>query len=546
MRKLGIKKQAAKMLALIMVIPLMACQATPDVAVVGNKDQNNMIDKATQSGGVTGTVKERTKAPENFKTTAKTDGKMSVESDAKVVVPNVNKVPIKRVDAANFSAEQVKAYFDYLCKGVDMYNEKAEMTKAEVEEQILWIQKLIADDKSSDDSYKKSLKQELDKLKEQHKTAPETVPDVKADGLLQTKEVKHPKTNEVLGKYENVSAMEKMEEGKYGKSFYASNNSDIKESIVIEEDADDGMSMSSGIPKYTGAYLSYNDPENSYYNMEGSEEVTEDYVPDVRVGKNLTMTAAAAKKLVQDMLDATKTPMEITDIRVLKSERYENTESGNNETQIMPMPGVGSSTGSSVIAPEQNKGEKPKSKTYYAYQFTCKRKVDNISCAEVEGSSFAGGSNEGDDINYGMREFWNYEQYQVRVTDKGIIGVNWSSPLTIKDTVVEDSSLKSFEDIQAVFDKMMAVKYEFATKDDFIEKVKYKVSKVELELMRVAEQNSIETGLLIPVWRFYGVSETTYKQQEGEKGDQYVYKVPTCLLTLNAIDGSLIDETKGY
>mgnify|MGYP005831456645 FL=1 len=63
------------------------------------------------------------------------------------------------------------------------------------------------------------------------------------------------------------------------------------------------------------------------------------------------------------------------------------------------------------------------------------------------------------------------------------------------------------------------------------------IHEVKLGLMRITEQNSKDTGLIIPVWDFMG----TYEEKETFFDDTY-----TSLLTINAIDGSIIDRGLGY
>ena len=86
---------------------------------------------------------------------------------------------------------------------------------------------------------------------------------------------------------------------------------------------------------------------------------------------------------------------------------------------------------------------------------------------------------------------------------------------------------------------MMLVKYEA----EFYEwnqvtnavHLQYKIDRVELCLQRIAEPDSLYTGLLVPAWNFYGGHE--YMQLDDNS-------VP--LLSINAIDGSIIDIAKGY
>jgi len=70
---------------------------------------------------------------------------------------------------------------------------------------------------------------------------------------------------------------------------------------------------------------------------------------------------------------------------------------------------------------------------------------------------------------------------------------------------------------------------------------KIEISRIELGLMRVLEPNSLDTGVIIPVWDFYG-------KNHGEMdGENWILDDPNePYLTVNAIDGSVIDRGAGY
>jgi len=46
------------------------------------------------------------------------------------------------------------------------------------------------------------------------------------------------------------------------------------------------------------------------------------------------------------------------------------------------------------------------------------------------------------------------------------------------------------------------------------------------------------------VWSFYG--NTWYTSKDGTKIETPISNLNTCLLTINAVDGSIIDLSKGY
>jgi hypothetical protein len=56
------------------------------------------------------------------------------------------------------------------------------------------------------------------------------------------------------------------------------------------------------------------------------------------------------------------------------------------------------------------------------------------------------------------------------------------------------------------------------------------------------ERDSYTTGLLVPVWNFFGTSTSQRDGREPNVSDQGDYP----FMTINAIDGSVIDIGKGY
>lgn len=99
--------------------------------------------------------------------------------------------------------------------------------------------------------------------------------------------------------------------------------------------------------------------------------------------------------------------------------------------------------------------------------------------------------------------------------------------------------LLPFSSIQAIFEKMIViVDNEYDTSEEKWT-CEYFIDHVTLGLMRLTERNVGSQGLLVPVWDFFGHSVDSYGIQRGTSGY-------TSLLTINAIDGSIIDRTMGY
>jgi hypothetical protein len=154
---------------------------------------------------------------------------------------------------------------------------------------------------------------------------------------------------------------------------------------------------------------------------------------------------------------------------------------------------------------------------------------------------------------------WAYEVMEMLVDDSGIRSLDWTSPLQATDTLVKDSALLPFTRIREIFERQMRDTYEPRAKEEHTLDITFRVNRVSLELQRVVEQDSIENGLFVPVWNFYGTVVRRWREldkPERAASDavtqedilQYGrgYDEPLVLLSVNAIDGSVIDIDMGF
>lgn len=119
----------------------------------------------------------------------------------------------------------------------------------------------------------------------------------------------------------------------------------------------------------------------------------------------------------------------------------------------------------------------------------------------------------------------DHERISVIVNDEGIISLEYSHPHEIKGILQADCTLLPFESILQIARTTLPLKY--APYEKMRGSVHYAVSKITLGYMRVRSMNAPDTYELIPVWDFF----------EGEFDS---------LLTVNAIDGTIIDRDYGY
>lgn len=141
---------------------------------------------------------------------------------------------------------------------------------------------------------------------------------------------------------------------------------------------------------------------------------------------------------------------------------------------------------------------------------------------------------EGCDGNEYRKNSWGNEEILVYVNDDGIVGFDYNYPMEIVETVVDKTQMKSFEDIQSIFEEMVAIKHATEWGHNTIQ-----IDRVELRYYRISEADNFETGLLVPVWDFIGT-----KTFEGNANDVIIDN--DSVLKINAIDGTVIDEELGY
>ena len=106
------------------------------------------------------------------------------------------------------------------------------------------------------------------------------------------------------------------------------------------------------------------------------------------------------------------------------------------------------------------------------------------------------------------------------------------TPLSVDETVVEKTSIKLFQDIKDTFEQMVVIENAVEGEEGT---VSIEVTDVKLVYTRISEKDSFDTGLIVPVWDF-----------EGRMIDEYGQEVTGNILSINAIDGTVINRDLGY
>ncbi len=150
---------------------------------------------------------------------------------------------------------------------------------------------------------------------------------------------------------------------------------------------------------------------------------------------------------------------------------------------------------------------------------------------------------------------WDLENILLDVGKNGVLRFAWTAPSTKPVVRQAESTLLPFEEIAAIADTMLpevivGPKETPLTQLDqyngFDTRMDVDITKVSLSLMRIRDKGSLQ-GTIVPVWDFWGTSDwydaepNAYGYQE--KGMSYDFQP---MLTLNAVDGTVVDRQLGY
>ena len=150
---------------------------------------------------------------------------------------------------------------------------------------------------------------------------------------------------------------------------------------------------------------------------------------------------------------------------------------------------------------------------------------------------------------------WDLENILLDVGKNGVLRFAWTAPSTQPVVRQAESTLLPFEEIASIANTMLpevivGPKETPLTQLDqyngFDTRMDVDITKVSLSLMRIRDKGSLQ-GTIVPVWDFWGTSDwydaepNAYGYQE--KGMNYDFQP---MLTLNAVDGTVVDRQLGY
>lgn len=509
------KKSIAFLLTGIMVFSLAGCAGSPENSVVKEKNLDKMLKQAenTEEGAASynDVAKEIEKNYETYQTQIQDESLgVKVDVNAKVEVPEVEKLSVYRVSQKKITQEFLDSVRTALTADMPYYEGRIgrERTKSLIAKEIQDTKDSIAAldtedsglDEDSVQQYKEEYEQNIRELEAEYETAPED-----------TKLTDYPSDNKI---YSVQELYEKYPEDNFyewehslhsdGEVYYGVSDAKdgIYHALFVQNSSDYGnclryMNSKGGYGRVYSAFVE-DDMESAVLKKEGEApdftkaDIEFEQLPEESDDEPPALSEDKAKKQADEFLQKLK----LTDYKCCESGMY-----------------------SQLVGEEYNQYRD-------VYKFLYMRNMDGIFVDNSAGSKLI---DEWQGSEY-VKKVWGNEAVVVAVNDSGIVDFRYLTPLSIDETVVEKTSIQSFQDIRDTFEQMVVI--ENAAEEG---NVSIEVTDVKLVYTRISEKDSFDTGLIVPVWDF-----------EGRIIDEFGYETTGNILSINAIDGTVINRRLGY
>lgn len=516
-----------------------ACQPTPENPIVIQKDLDRLIEAAQSDPEENGVEKQlaetrnalatRLGVPERYSIDeAFHQGKLRIIGNALIEVPSVEKVPVVRVTHENFSQEMANTLVDILCSDTTMYQRMALPSKEDVAQQIILLkQQMVVYD--GDESAQRAIQNQIKEFEAFQKIAPDKIVYEVAGPEIKPQPVYNMHTGKQMGENIGVNIAENPSNygGNVGKYFQIQNNM-ASDEVIIEEN-EGGWSVFSPGSRGASFYFS-----NYATRAEGRRYI------DIMDVTTRPLPNAIAQRFGYTPQDAVADALAfwqsigLDDVQPYRV-RLECEFDKATFNEVYTRQNDQSPFGDEDVASQYLDRARD-----IAYSIEFMRSLDGVPISSDGPSSARLETNE-------FSRVWNYEKMQMTLTSSDILSMYWVSPHRMTEIVTDDSALLSFEAIDAIFRQMFGVVYADTIQkntydEDELREMRFELERVRFSLRRVMEQNQVDFGLLVPVWDFYGTQIAV--NTHGHEDRMNLHE--PLLLTINAIDGSIIDIDRGY
>jgi len=522
------KTRMVLLILLSLMLLLSACQPTPEQDIVIKKDTERMVEQAQATNADGSSLISALGVPDKYIVNETYfDGKMLLSGEAPVYLPAAETVPIVEVAPSNFSQDFIDRAYKALVGNAEMYQvQQGVVLKTNLEAQIMDLQKRISDPNTN--AEQRSYDEEtLSKLKDLYNSeyAIDAFEWVKGSARLTE-----------LHKYDRYT-MERTE--RYYGVALSENPDDLVDNVIrfnvnnnsVGEDA-----SKDAVLLYENGAIEPNDSSATY---QWGTVSTDNYPAELVDLSGFTPEQAyrQGEKLIEDLelneavglgnmyLNIVfSNPKEAAQVNALANKNQLTKQETLNFDEIYK------ETLQSCVLNAQDD-------VYIYYTLNYCRNIRGVLVTHDVPSTFVS------DEAWGPQ--WVHEDIALSVMPEGIGSFSWSSPYEVTEVRAENSTMLPFSDVSAIFKKMILYEneqlFDSADIDSGLSQLEFVVTKVTLSLQRIIEKNNIDNGLLVPIWNFYGVQVGRSKD-----GLEVAFTKDTPFVSVNAVDGSIIDLARGY
>ncbi len=168
------------------------------------------------------------------------------------------------------------------------------------------------------------------------------------------------------------------------------------------------------------------------------------------------------------------------------------------------------------------------------------------------------------------QDLWRSEFIKIRTINGMIYKVKWENPSELVQVDNENVQILSFEDAQEIFEKQLGYMLSPDIKSEkgkeyelfFGSGTEIHINRIELGLTKILLQNTQDSYKLIPTWSFMGYDirgntsgeivnesvdasgEIVYSTEASQTTDDIEKGAEICFVTINALDGSIVNLTE--
>lgn len=512
------KKRMGLVMALLCAAMAAGCQKTPEAEIVRQKGEDSVASyqEAEEESGEN-SLSKRLQVPERYQLEdGDSEEGYSLSADASISVPDVEKIGIYKVKLKDYTPELMMKVHQAFFGDAVIYegNQYFQMTKEEIQEKLEELKAYQAagnldpygilenfaqqgkdEDIDPDEIY--SLQREIDGWEEEYQNAPENkekVPVTPQFGLSVEGMDEEWTKDRFLGAVET-------EDGVFSCD-YARNHAAAKIYIRFTKVREDGQGNS-----HTWNNNSYDAYEEGQDRDKKPSREEAEKMAGISQEEAIRMGDDYVEKLGDE-------GWKLAACRLSIHQQVSDTNMTGND--------------SSVIYDDGG----------YCLYYT--RAIDGFPTTYE--TNPGGGLESMDSTNDAV----NYESFSMVINQEGLQYMEMDNWYDVVEQQVENVQMKSFPEIAEIFEQMMKMKN--ADMEDYVTKKSYQIREVRLGYTRIYDPGAdVNQGILVPVWDFFGVWKTSYRDETTGENVEYITADPyQSYMTINAIDGTVVDRSLGY